>query len=227
MLLMILLVGFTVPTLAIGHIHPVSFVLVVVYLFSIKWLADTHEKPMWLPRMTRGTVSENRRPVRKIISSEKLSMFSLFFFYAVLVGVAGWLIAMSGVELVNRTGLSASLMGGIFVAVATSLPELVVAITAIRMGALTLAVGDVIGGNTFDTLFIAVSDFLFREGSIFNFIATEERVWLVSAMLMNAVLMLGLMYRERKGFANIGLESLVILLVYLLTLTYLGFSVSY
>ena len=31
---------------------------------------------------------------------------------------------------------------------------------------------------------------------------------------MNTVLLMGLMYRERKGIANIGMESVLILVVY-------------
>jgi len=123
---------------------------------------------------------------------------------------------------VEQTGLSAGLMGGIFMAVSTSLPELVVAVTAIRMGALTLAVGDIIGGNAFDTLFVAISDFFYRGGSIYTAIMDTERVWLAAAMIMNAVLLMGLMYRERKGIANIGMESLLILLIYLGTVAYLA-----
>jgi cation:H+ antiporter len=102
------------------------------------------------------------------------------------------------------------------------LPELVVAVTAIRMGALTLAVGDIVGGNAFDTLFVAVSDIFYREGPIYAAVAQTEKVWLGAAMLMNAVLLMGLMYRERRGIGNIGLESALILLIYVLTVTYLG-----
>ena len=130
--------------------------------------------------------------------------------------------ATSGMVIAQKTGLSAGIMGGIFIAVATSLPELVVAVTAIRMGALTLAVGDIVGGNAFDTLFIAVSDFFYRDGSIYAAIAQTEKIWLGSAMLMNSVLLMGLMYRERKGIANIGMESVLIAVIYLITIIYLG-----
>lgn len=138
-----------------------------------------------------------------------------------MVGFSGWLIARSGMEIVNRSGMSSGVMGGIFIAVSTSLPELIIAITAVRMGALTLAVGDIVGGNAFDTLFVAVSDIFYREGSIYQAITGQEQIWLSTAMSMNALLLLGLMYRERKGFANIGMESSAILIVYVSTVAYL------
>ena len=145
---------------------------------------------------------------------EAARLWAGFFVCAVVVGGAGWLISTTGMAIVERTGISTGLMGGIFIAVSTSLPELVVAVTAIRLGSLTLAVGDIVGGNAFDTLFVAVSDLFYREGSIYTAVSEPERIWLASAMLMNTVLLMGLMFRQRKGIANIGLESAAILLIY-------------
>ena len=90
------------------------------------------------------------------------------------------------------------------------------------MGALTRAVGDIVGGNAFDTLFIAISDFFYTEGSIYTAIGLTEEIWLAAAMLMNAVLLMGLMYREQKGIGNIGTESALILVIYAGTVTYLS-----
>ena len=222
LLLSILLIAFNLPNTSFLAIHPASLLLVAVYLFTVKLLVDTHEKPMWLPRMTQGTVKESSHSRHKSVAAQSnLHLFLSFGVCATAVALAGWLIAGSGMAIVEQTGWSAGIVGGIFIAVATSLPELVVAVTAIRLGALTLAVGDIVGGNAFDTLFIAVSDFFYREGSIYTAISNTEKIWLGSAMLMNSVLLMGLMYRERRGIANIGLESLMILIIYAITVSYL------
>lgn len=225
LLLCIVLLAFTLPETNILNVHPTSLILIVVYLFTVKMLVDTHEKPMWLPRMSHGTVREPHTGDETNTDSATIRHLVLRFLgYAAIVGVAGWLIANAGMTIVEHAGLSAGIMGGIFIAITTSLPELVIAITAIRAGALSLAVGDIIGGNAFDTLFIAVSDLFYREDSIYQAVSTQEWVWLVAAMLMNCTLLLGLMYRERKGFANIGMESLMIFLIYIATVSYLSFA---
>jgi cation:H+ antiporter len=139
---------------------------------------------------------------------------------AVAVAVAGWAIANAGMVIAASTGVADGIVGGIFIAVVTSLPELVIAVTAIRMGALTLAVGDIVGGNAFDTLFVAVSDVFYRDGPIYAAIDASEHLWLGTAMLMNAVLLMGLMYRERRGIGNIGMESTLILVIYSATVLY-------
>jgi cation:H+ antiporter len=221
LLLCILLMAFTLPAMQLFHVHPASLVLLVTYLFTVKMLVDTHQKPMWLPRMDRGTVKEaGRRVVRGHRKRRRSATIVDFAVCALAVAVAGWLIASSGMVIAARTGLSEGIVGGIFIAVVTSLPELVVAVTAIRLGALTLAVGDIVGGNAFDTLFIAASDLFYAEGPIYAAIAPTEHVWLGSAMLMNAVLLLGLMYRQRRGIGNIGMESMVVLMIYLGTVLY-------
>ena len=215
LLLCILLIAFVLPEVGEFKIHPASFVLFFAYAFTVKMLVDTHEKPMWLPRMTRGTIKERNKEKTKLSQGERTSLITNFALCASMVAISGWIIANAGTVIVDQAGMSAGIVGGIFIAVATSLPELVVAITAVRLGALTLAVGDVVGGNAFDTLFIAVSDFFYREGPIYTAISSQEIVWLGSAMLMNALLLLGLLYRERTGIAKIGKESAFIMLVYI------------
>ncbi len=96
-----------------------------------------------------------------------------------------------------------------------------IAITAVRLKSLTLAVGDIIGGNTFDTLFIAVSDIAYREGSIYASISSIEQYWLSITVLMTGILLMGLLHRERHGIANIGWESFLVFLLYLGSLIFL------
>tara|TARA_R110002110_G_scaffold415765_3_gene655326 strand:- start:96486 stop:97529 length:1044 start_codon:yes stop_codon:yes gene_type:complete len=225
LLMCILAIAFTLPQASFWSIHPASLVLLATYFFTMKLLIDAHDHPMWLPRMSRGTVQEGQSPAgagRSIIVGKPL--FLQFALCAVVVATAGWMMSAAGIVILRDTGLSAGIVGGLFIAVATSLPELVVAVTAIRMGALTLAVGDIVGGSAFDMLFVALADVLYRDGSIYVAIGQADKIWLGSTMLMTAVLLMGLLYRERKGIANIGLESVVILLVYVLTVAYLGFS---
>jgi cation:H+ antiporter len=220
LLLCILLIAFTLPDIDLFAVHPASILLLAAYLYTLKLLVEAHEKPMWLPRMSHGTVSESTREPAASVGRRKLNLVVDFSVCAVAVAVAGWMIAGSGMVIAAQTGLSNGIIGGILVAVTTSLPELVIAVTAIRLGSLTLAVGDIVGGNAFDTLFIAVSDMFYRQGPIYSGVEPTEKVWLGTAMLMNAVLLMGLMYRQRKGFANIGMESLLILVIYVGTVLY-------
>lgn len=222
LLLCILLTAFNIPEVSILGVHPASGLLLLAYLYTLKLLVDTHEKPMWLPRMSRGTVTDGaKKASRGARGAMPTALFLQFGVCAAAVALAGWLLANAGMVVVGRTGLSAGVVGGVLIAITTSLPELVIAVTAIRLGALTLAVGDIVGGNAFDTLFVAVADIFYRPGPIYAAIADTEKQWLGCAMLMNAMLLIGLIYRQRRGLANIGMESWAMLFTYLATVTWL------
>ncbi|MBR9998873.1 MAG: hypothetical protein KFF73_07880 [Cyclobacteriaceae bacterium] len=120
----------------------------------------------------------------------------------------------SAVYISSNTLLSASLMGAVFTALSTSLPELMVTISAVRQNALALAVGNIVGGNTFDVLFISFSDVAYREGSIFHTFNESHFFIFIITIIMTSILALGLLFRQRHGFAGIGWESLWIILVF-------------
>lgn len=221
-LLAILLLSFTVPTYSIAAIHPGSFLLIAGYLFGVQVLAKTHKMPMWMPVMTRDT----RREKESTIQRRRFRMTSphwyTFALYSVVVGVAGWVLSKAGIAIAISTEISEGMVGGVFTAVSTSLPELVIAITAVRLKSLTLAVGDIIGGNAFDTLFVAMSDLFYREGPIYADISVNEKFWLAITILMSGILLMGLLHRERHGIANIGWESFLVLILYILSLVYIA-----
>jgi cation:H+ antiporter len=59
MLAGLLIVLLTLPLLAIvtpvsaqWHLHPVTFVIIIAYLFGIQLVRRTEAKPMWFPRRT-------------------------------------------------------------------------------------------------------------------------------------------------------------------------------
>lgn len=204
----------SIPTFCIFGVHPATIVLIVSYIFGIYLLNRTHETPMWLPRKTKDTSSEPKHKSHRL-DSHIWKLWIRFSGYASIVALAGWALAQLAISLSEQSDLSHGIVGGVFTAVSTSIPELVVAITAVRMGALNLAVGDIIGGNAFDTLFIAASDITYREGSIYADVSSAEQFWLANSMLMTTILLMGLIYRERHGPGNIGVESVVLLVLYL------------
>jgi len=54
----------------------------------------------------------------------------------------------------------------------------------------------------------------YRDGSIYHAIDARTRFWIVLAITMTGILILGLLRRERHGFANIGFESAAIVALY-------------
>lgn len=225
-LLAIPLLAFTIPAIQVWSVHPASLILIVSYILGVRLLAKTHKMPMWFPVRTSDTRIEKEPVHRRSLIKIKLHFINplwlKFIIYSIIVGTAGWVLSRTGLAIADKTGMSEGLVGGVFTAVSTSLPELVIAITAVRMKALTLAVGDIIGGNTFDTLFIAMSDIAYREGSIYANISRIEQFWLAITILMTGILLMGLLHRERHGIANIGWESFLVFVIYVGSLVFIA-----
>ena len=82
-------------------------------------------------------------------------------------------------------------------------------------GALTLAVGGIIGGNAFDVLFLAASDAAYTRGSIYAAIDDRQVFLIALSLLMTTVLAMGLLRREKHGFARVGFETVLLIAIYL------------
>jgi len=198
-------------------------VLIASYLFGLATIRRTHDLPMWLPRDTYDTEPESEDGDLQLGKSMWVTWVT-FVACATVVAASGWLLAILALPLTIRTGLSESFVGGTMTAIASSLPELIVAVAAVRMKALSLAVGDIVGGNAFDTLFVSVSDIAYRDGPIYAAITRAEVFWLALTALMTSVLLMGLLFRERHGVANIGFESTALLVIYLAGAAVVGFA---
>lgn len=221
-LLATIMVGMTSPAISVWGVHPVTPLLFLGYLFGMRLIYRSRAQPMWRPRMTTDTrvdvpdeTDRHKPPIARL--------WILFGVSAVLVIIAGRVVMRSAETIVAHTGLSQSLAGGLLTAVCTSLPELVTSIAAVRQGALTLAVGGVLGGNAFDTLFAAAADVAYRDGSIYHRISGKEELLIALTIVMSAVLILGLLRREKSGLANIGFESVLVLMLYVIGIAILGF----
>jgi cation:H+ antiporter len=207
------LLAMNAPAFSVFGIHPLSVALVAYYIFGIKLIAEAQSASLWRPRQTPETedeVTHEESATRRQLQ-RKWAVFSVL---ALVVAVAGFTVAQSGIALAERTGLSETIVGGFLTAVVTSLPELVTSVAAVRRGALTLAVGGIIGGNSFDVLFIAFADAGYRPGSIYHAIDSQQVFVIALTILLTGILLMGLLRREKSGVLGIGFESFLALVLY-------------
>ena len=206
------------PEVTVFHVHPASVALFAVYGVGVRLLAGVKDVPMWHPVDTSETVDEEEQA--EATGSDDRSdraLWTAFAVYAGITALAGYAIGESSIGLVRATGVSETAFGTLGTAVANSLPELVTAVAAVRIGAVKLAVGDIIGGNAFEVLFLAAADFAYLEGSIYDEFTDQNVFTAVTVLLMTGVLILGMLHRERHGLANIGWESASILGLYVMS----------
>lgn len=212
----ILLLGLTTISIlsgrsmpAVGWIGAYSVVLLLVYLAGMR-VVFRYEK-----RRVAAYLSEvAEEPHYKQISAA--TAYKKFVVYAViLVGAATYLPLLAD-HLARITGLGLTFIGTLFVALATSLPEVVVTAKAIQLDAVDLAVGNILGSNLFNIAILAIDDFFYFQGPILSHVSPIQALTATAAMTMTAIVTIALMYRSEKRILLFSWDSVGVLLVYIL-----------
>lgn len=208
-LLALLLIGRFSPDITFWSVHPITPILFFGYVFGLRLVSKVQTDPMWSPASTRETKVDE--PEEGNMQRSLTGMVVAFVAMGAIIGVAGWLVEASATVIADETGISQAAAGVLLTSIATSLPELVTTVSAVRRGALTLAVAGIIGGNAFDVLFAGAADIAYREGSIYHAIPDEVSLWIALSLLMIGVLLAGLIRREEQGPGRIGFESVTMI----------------
>lgn len=137
---------------------------------------------------------------------------------AVIVIAAAMFLPGIGKGIAANTGLGQTFVGNIFIAVSTSLPELVVSVSAVRMGSIDLAIGNLLGSNIFNIFILAIDDILFVKGPLLSFASPNHVISAISAILMTAIVVIGLTYRAERKRLFLAWDSMGIVVVYIINL---------
>ena len=143
-------------------------------------------------------------------------------FVRILIGMgvllyAAEVVVRNSVQLAELWHVHASVTGLLIVGLGTGLPELVIAIVALRRGATGIAVGDMIGSNICDILLS-----LGAGAMISGFIVDPVLLWFDTPfMFLIAFLVLGLFMKNMRLKRK---EALVLILVYM---SYVGLKLTF
>ncbi len=143
-----------------------------------------------------------------------------------LICGAGVSLIFASNEIAMHTGLSASFVGAIMVAMVTSLPELVVAIGAIKLGAYDMIIGNIFGSNMFNIATIFFADMAFRRSAILPAVEKAAPDLLVIGALgivLTTIAVAAIIYRSQRRILGVGVSSILILIVYLISIYIIAF----
>jgi cation:H+ antiporter len=126
--------------------------------------------------------------------------------------------AYAAKEVAEVTGLGTTFIGTWLVGLATSLPELVASIAAVRMGAFDLAVGNLLGSNAFNVSILLWVDLAHPGASIFVDASPTHVLSIVFGIILMALGLAAIVYRAKKRFAMLEPDSALIVLTYALAI---------
>jgi len=195
-------------TFNIGHVGLYSPILIGLYLIAIRTVFQYERN------QREEFVEDVAARYGEITYSQAVRRYVLAA--AVLVAAGVWL-PFVGADLAEAMGWRTTFVGTLFVAAATSLPELVVTIAALRLGALNMAMANLIGSNLFNMLVLAIDDIAFLKGPLLSHVSPVHAVSAFSAVIMTGIVVVGLLYRSKtRVFRYVDWISISLFLVYLL-----------
>lgn len=197
--------------LPLGWVGPYSLFFVLVYFIAMR-LVYFYEK-----KQISGFIKEVAIELKYKDISTRKAVIS-YCINAVLVIIAAVFLPKIGEGIAELTGLGQTFVGNIFIAISTSLPEVVVSVAAVKMGAVDLAIGNLFGSNIFNILILAIDDIFFIKGPLLSFVNPNHTISALSAIAMTAIAVIGLTYRAERKPLFLAWDSIGILFVYVVNL---------
>lgn len=229
-LLVLAILGFVIggtqlPTDAIAfRLTPVPVLIALTWFLGVRLIAARGSSLPWKsldpappghPLVPVPTRSEPRNPRAQRMNTRRAAV--IFTLGALITLIAGVVLEQSSDAIADHIGMSGAVFGATVLAAATSLPEVSTGLTSVRQGHDAMAISDIFGGNAFlPALFLPA---VVITGSAVLPHAGRTDIFLTSsAMVLTFVYLTGLVIRPRRRIWGMGIDSLLVLVLYAATI---------
>lgn len=214
-----LLVSLFLSPLAIGWVGIYTPVIFILYVLMARMILNYE----------RQAQTQFYSDIEIALKYENIPLKRAFLYYAfsaiVIIGAGTWL-AFIGDEMAEVTGWGQTFVGSFFIAFTTTLPEITVSFSALRLGAVDLCVANMIGSNLFNMVIIGIDDIFYTEGPILAAVSQTHVFTALVVILMTGVFIAGLMSRpQRKTPLRASWYSLALIGIFLLW-AYVNFTIT-
>lgn len=173
--------------LGILHVGVYSLLLLVLYAAAMRTLFF-FERRYW-SKVVEG------RDVAAIGSLR--AVLARYAVAGLAVAASATLLPFLALELVQKLGGHETFVGSLFMAAATSAPEMVITIAALRINATDIAVGNLLGSNLFDMVVLAVDDMAYPAGPILSHAAPFHMLSAFAAVCMTGLALVAMIYYRK------------------------------
>jgi cation:H+ antiporter len=195
--------AFNKEALRFGHIGAFSPVILIMYLVAVYTVFnyESHQIKIYTELEPDGYPNLSLRAV------------ILRYIAAALVVVAtGIWLPIVAKQIALLMHWQESFVGTLLVAFITTVPEMTVAMTAIRINTLNMAIGGIFGSNLMNNAILAVEDIVYPYGPIFSKVSPVHGISIVTSLIMTGFAIIGLFFRpEHRVLKMIGWISWVLL----------------
>lgn len=193
---------------------PFEWLIVGIWLSTI-FLVSTMIKPNQKPN-PEELVPPLRMPKSTFKGTIKGAWWVLAF-GAIITLFSGWALEVTGEILSIRGGISGVLFGGTILALCTALPEISTGIASAKIRDYHMAVSDIFGGNAFLPVLFLVASLISGEAILPNLKPSD--IYLTTlGILLTGIYMAGMVIHSKKQICRMGVDSFLVVIIYLLGL---------
>ncbi|UCC48456.1 MAG: sodium:calcium antiporter [Gemmatimonadota bacterium] len=195
-----------------GSVGPYAIIAPVVYLIGMRsvFFFERRENQIYTSGLVETVQARRVEPLALRLPR----VYVLFGINAVVLMAAATALPVIGEALGTIMGWDETFVGTIFLALVTSVPEVVISVQAVRIGAVDLAIGGLLGSNLFDLVILAIEDFVYLDGPILHAASDQHLLTAIAALTMTGIAIVGLCARPRaRVFRVVAWTSLGLLAV--------------
>ncbi len=215
--LVVAIMGTQLPkSIIFARLAPGDLLIVILWLVGV-WLVNKARNDLpWqekghAPGTSQPEKNEDQKKLEKWSTARVLIVLGIA---ALVTLAAGVVLEESGNAIAGHIGLSGVLFGSTVLAIATSLPEVSTGLAAVKIGDYDLAFSDIFGGNAFLPALFLPATLLSGQSVLAQ--AKNSDIYLASlGALLTTVYIYGLIFRPKRQIFALGIDSLVVLILYI------------
>lgn len=215
MIVLIVIAGLiTVGDVAVAGVGVGSIAIAVLAVLSF-WLSASHDKrsPWVVDEDGDGqpdTADDDPAPQHGLPR-----LWVEIAITGALIFAAGYTLSEVGDGLATQLGLTSAVVGFGLIGTATSLPELVTIIAALKLNRPEMAFGQVLGTNFVNLALFPLGDAFYRGEPVINTLGKFETVSALLGATLIGIFMVGLLEHRDRTIFKMGVDSAAVILVFL------------
>jgi len=213
------------PTIIFLNVSPIDLLIALVWLSGIYMIGKARTNLPWhqmgvLPNAQREPRGHKKQ--KKYDSSRKKGVtiprvILVFGICSLITLIAGVGLEVTGDAIAKQIGMTGVLFGATILAAATALPEVSTGLASMKLKDYQMAMSDIFGGNAFLPVLFMVATVISGQSVLPQ--AHKTDIYLTGlAILLTIIYICGLMFRPRKQLLRMGIDSFLVVIIYLLGL---------
>jgi cation:H+ antiporter len=213
------------PSVIYLGVSPIDAAIVLVWFAGIYMIGKARTNLPWhklgvLPdsqkeKRGHGMKKKYDSIIMKGTSIQKVIL--IFALCSLITLIAGVGLELSGDAIAKQIGMTGVLFGATILAATTSLPEISTGLASMKLKDYQMAMSDIFGGNSFLPVLFMLATVISGKSVLPQ--AHKTDIYLTGlAILLTVIYIIGLMFRPRKQLLWMGVDSFLVMIVYLIGL---------